>query len=300
MDATKTNMVATIGGELILLTEHYSKRVMSGDVESIRVNLKFALEKLDYFVENEQPSLIAKRKTQLSNYAGILLAGDVLPFVKRLQISFTPLSENSTVAEFAYGVLNSAVTKGDRRTIEHEIDALIALASSRKLQTVCPACGTINPNDSRFCRVCGVPNAIRELAEIEVLRLSANARAAYQNIVGGAILIVCWIAFVLLLWSLSRQSATSVALISGAGMLLGMLWNLYGIVQLHRTLNPSSDARGTLAAAYTSPNISAAQIDFLPPPPAQVSVTEGTTELLNPLRENKLTNGEGRKTKEFQ
>lgn len=299
MDGTEATMVAVTSGEAALLTEHYSKRVIPGDVESVRVNLKFALEKLDYFVENEQPSLVAKRKTQLSNYAGKLLAGDVLPFVKRLQISLKPSSENSTVAEFAYGVLNSGVTKGDRRTIEHEIDALVALASSRKLQTVCPACGTINPNDSRFCRVCGVPNAARELAEIEVLRLSANARAAYQNIVGGAILIVCWIAFVLLLWSLSRQSATSAALISGAGMLFGMLWSLYGIVQLHRTLNPSPDSLETLAAAYTSPKISTAQTDFLPPPSAQVSVTEGTTELLNPLRE-KITIDEGRKTKEFQ
>lgn len=299
MDATEATMVATIGGELILLTEHYSRRVISGDVESVRADLKFALEKLDYFVENEQPSLIAKRKTQLSNYAEMLLAGDVLPFVKRLQISLKPSSENSTVAEFAYGVLNSGVTKGDRRTIEHEIDALVALASSRKLQTVCPACGTINTNHSRFCRACGVPNAAREPAEIEVLRLSANARAAYQNIVGGAILIVCWIAFVLLLWSLSRQSATSAALISGAGMLLGMLWSLYGIVQLHRTLNPSSDARGTLPNADTSPNISVAQTDFLPPP-AQISVIEGTTELLNPLPEKKITIDEGSRTKEFQ
>lgn len=105
MGATEANMTATIGGEVILLTEHYSKRVMSGDVESVRVNLKSALEKLDYFVENEQPSLIAKRKTQLSSYAGILLAGNVLPFVKRLQISLQPASENSTVAEFAYGVI---------------------------------------------------------------------------------------------------------------------------------------------------------------------------------------------------
>lgn len=198
------------------------------------------------------------------------------------------------------GLLNSAVTKGDRRTIEHEIDALVALASSRKLQTVCPACRTINPNDSRFCRVCGVPNAAREPAEIEVLRLSANARAAYQNIVGGAILIVSWIAFVLLLWSLSRQSATAALLILGAGMLPGMLWSLYGIVQLHRTLNPSSDAPGTLAAADTSPNISAAQTGFLSPPPAQVSVIEGTTESLNFLPEKKITIDEVRKTKEFQ
>lgn len=301
MEGIEAVLVAATSGEETLLTGHYSKRVLSGDIETVRANLKFALEKLDYFLESEQPSLIARRKTQLSNYAGKLLAGNVLPFVKRLQITLAPASENSTVVNFSYAVMNSSVTKGDRRTIDREIDALIALASSRQLQAVCPSCGTSNTNDSRFCRVCGIANAAGEPAELEVLRLTANARAAHQKIVGGAIFILCWIALFLPLWLLSHQSVLAAAIILGGGALVGLLWNLSGIVQLHHTLNPSPDAREMLAPAdYSSRKMSAAQIDLLPMQRAHTSVTEGTTELLNPLRKKEAATGEVGTTNELQ
>lgn len=66
MDGTEATLVATTSGEDALPVGHYSKRVIIGNITSVRENLKFALEKLDYFVEHEQPSLIAKRKNQLS------------------------------------------------------------------------------------------------------------------------------------------------------------------------------------------------------------------------------------------
>lgn len=207
MDATNASLITTMSSEGVHLTEHFSRRVIAGEVNDVRDNLKFALERLDYFVEAEQPSLLAKRKTQLSDYGKMLLAGNVLPHVKRLQISLNASAENSTTADFLYGILNSSVTKGDRKTIEAEVDARVALATSRKLQTVCFACGTGNTGDSRFCRVCGVPGIAAEPAEIEVLRLVAKSRAAHQTIVGGAIFVLCWIAVFLPLLLLSHQGA---------------------------------------------------------------------------------------------
>lgn len=284
MKETNANLVVATSSEAVLLTEHYSQRVLFGDAENIRANLKYALEKLNYFIESEQPSLIAKRKTQLSDYGGKLLAGNVLPFVKRLQIPLSPVTENSTVANFGYAVMNSSVTKGDRQTIEREIDALVALASSRRLQAPCPACGANNTKDSRFCRVCGIPNIAGEPAELEVLRLTANARAAHQKIVGGAIFVLCWITVFLPLWLLSQQGALIAAVMLSGGTLFGLLWSLSGIARLHRTLNPSSDARKTLASAQdSSRKIPSAQIDSLPSQPSNASVTERTTKLLNPL-----------------
>ncbi len=94
MEGTEAALIASNGEEITLATEHHSRRVIAGgDAAGVRANLVFALEKLDYFVEHEEPLLIAKRKTPLSGYSGKLIAGNVLPYVKRLQISLTPLTD---------------------------------------------------------------------------------------------------------------------------------------------------------------------------------------------------------------
>ena len=197
MEGTDAALITTMGdGDVFGFTEHYAKRIIIGDLENTRAGLKSALEKLGYFVETEQPLLIAKRKTRLSAKEKKFIVGNALSHVKRLRISLSSANENSTVANFSYAIMNSALMKGDRRTIEAEIDALAALTTSRQLQTLCAACGTGNTDDSRFCRVCGVPNAFAEPAELEVLRLTANARSAHQMIVGGAIFTFCWLDFV--------------------------------------------------------------------------------------------------------
>lgn len=294
MDGTEAALIASTSVEGTGTTKHHSRRVIAGDVTEVRANLKFALEKLDYFVEQEQPSLIASRKTQLSNYRRKLIAGNILPYVKRLQIPLTPSTDNSTAATFDYAILSSAVTKGDRKTIESEINALVALATSRRLQTICPACGTSNTNDSRFCRVYGIANTTAEPAELEVLRLTANARAAHQAIVGGVIFILCWICFVLPLWLLSHQSATAAAIILGGGALFGCLWISKGIFRLHRTLNVPGDARGILPAS-TNGSVGGGQNASLPHLSARASVTEGTTELLSPLHKKEVTISPGTK-----
>lgn len=122
------------------------------------------------------------------------------------------------------------MTKDDRKTIETEINALVALATSRRLQTTCPACGTSNTSDARFCRVCGITNTAGEPPELEVCRLTLNARAAHQTIVGGIIFLVCWICFFLLLWLFSHQSGGTAAMILGGGrvvrIFMGFQWNL--------------------------------------------------------------------------
>lgn len=274
MDGTEATLVATTSGEDALPVGHYSRRVIIGNITSVRGNLKFALEKLDYFVEHEEPSLIAKRKNQLS-------------YVKRLQISLTPSTDSSTVADFAYAIMNSAMTKGDRKTLEAEINALVALATSRRLQTACPACGTNNTSDARFCRVCGIANTAGEPAELEVWRLTLNARAAHQTIVGGVIFILCWICFVLLLWLFSHQSATAAAMILGGGALFGSLWVFNGIFRLHRTLNLPDKAPETLAATVAG-SFANGQTSSLPPLSARGSITEGTTELLKPLSKDEM------------
>jgi hypothetical protein len=98
-------------------------------------------------------------------------------------------------------------------------------------------------------------------------------------IVGGAIFIFCWSVLSLLLFLLPKMTILTVLIIFGSGTLLGILWGFYGIIRLHRTINPSLTTPQTLTADVL-PQILPAQIDFLKPPPSRTSVTEGTTELL--------------------
>lgn len=137
MDETEAIFVASTGGEIIGTNEYHSRRIIAGDAAAVRANLKFALEKLDYFVASEQPSLTAKRKTERSDSSRRIIVGNILPHVKRLQISLTPATENSTEAVFVYAILKSGLSKGDRKTIEAEINALIALAASRRIVYSC-------------------------------------------------------------------------------------------------------------------------------------------------------------------
>ncbi len=259
-------------------TEHYFKRVLVGDVESTRRRLAYALERLGYRVQSEQP-LVAKRDHQTPAWAGKLVAGDVLPHVKRLSIDLKPLTPMTTLATFDYSVMNSAVTKGDRQTLEREAEAMIALGVEQTAESVCPACGTNNTHEARFCRVCGAPNDAGEPAELEVLRLTVGARAAHQNIVGGAVLMLAWAALCIPLYLLSNKTLLQGAVIIGLGELFGFLWILYGMFRLHLTLNPRKNETH-LSAAAAPHTLPPANTTTFPLSAVPASATEGTTELL--------------------
>lgn len=264
-------------------TEYFSKRIVGGDVEAARANVFYALEKLNYQTISRQP-LVAKNNVSNSAAQGKLVGGNILNSPVKLTVELHALTADSTQAAFHYAILNSAVTNGDRQTLEREIDALVALAASRTASAACPACGANNAGDARFCRVCGTPNQIREPAELEVLRLTANARAAYQTMLGGIIFTVCWFALVAALWLLSHQNLTAALMILGGGAAFGSLWTLRGMLRLHRTLNPPNKKELLTAPAESAilpgNNPPAA---LLPSQAAQLSITEGTTELLTPL-----------------
>ena len=137
-------------------TDYNSKRVVVGDVETVRQRFVGALEKLGYYVISEQP-LVAKNSTQQSAFASVNCFPSVLNSPIRLTIGLRLFNETSTVATFDYSIMNSVVTKGDRQTLEREIEALMALVMTRPAAIVCAVCGTSQTSDSRFCRACGAP-----------------------------------------------------------------------------------------------------------------------------------------------
>jgi ribosomal protein L40E len=267
-------------------TEFDTRRVIAGDLESVRRRLCDVLEEFKYRVLSEQP-IQARRPQQRS-----VLAANHLEVNVKLSVALKPLSPHATLATFAYAA-EYIWTEGDKQTFECEVDAVVALATASAKATVCRACGAGNTGDSRFCRSCGAPAARESLpAELEVMRLTAGARAAHQEHFTGALILIISlvIALPLILLTPRPKAITLGFIVLAIGQLLGWLTLLYGMLRLHRTLNPRRGAQREPFATDLPRAVAGAQgTSALPPPSATAwaaSVTEGTTELLGaPPRE---------------
>jgi ribosomal protein L40E len=267
-------------------TEFDTRRVIAGDLESVRRRLCDVLEEFKYRVLSEQP-IQARRPQQRS-----ILAANHLEVNVKLSVALKPLSPHATLATFAYAA-EYIWTEGDKQTFDCEVDAIVALATASAKATVCRACGAGNTGDSRFCRACGAPAARESLpAELEVMRLTAGARAAHQEHFTGALILFASLALALpLILIPDRPKPVRLGfIILAIGQLLGWLTLLYGMLRLHRTLNPRRGGQREPFATDLPRAVAGAQgTSALPPPSANAwaaSVTEGTTELLGaPPRE---------------
>lgn len=259
----------------VVQAQHHTKRVLIGDPESLKGRLIPALEKLDYRVLNEHP--IQAKRSGTRKVVGKIFNSNI-----KLTIALRPSTANSTLALFDYEVISSTMYQGDHYTIEREVDAIVALAVQRPITNVCVACGTNSTSDSRFCRVCGLPNNGSEPAELEVLRLNAEVRTGHRAIITGAGCMVgtLLLSLVLILFGNPKGVRGGWALLI-AGEILAWLTLLYGMVVLHRALNPKT-TRSELSSNTPHPT-SAAAPTLLQPQSAQASVTEKTTDLLMDL-----------------
>ncbi len=259
-------------------TEHALRSVLNSDIESVRRRLVQALDTLGYTVISEEP-LYARRGAR--GRAAYYCSADILEYPIKLTIGLKQISPNATLATFDYAVehVGSVSFKGDQQTVRREAEAIIALATSGTTTSVCAACGTGQTDDARFCRVCGAPNTAGAPAEIEVLRLTAGARAGQHLIMTGAVWAAVCLLIALPLILLGAKPAGWAVLFLLSQVAAGLFLLFAGTRRLTRTLNPSPSRHPTLPAGAPradSPGESAA---FLPPP-TQAYVTDGTTELL--------------------
>ena len=256
-------------------TEHDYRRVIAGDVESVRERLVVALERLGYRVISEQPLVARRARGQASS-----CSFDVLKCVKSLTVGLKALNPTSTLVTFEYEIVNSMITKGDWQTVEREAEAIAALAAARPASGSCLSCGTAYASDSRFCRACGAPNVAGEPPEVEILRLTAGARVGHQSITGGLIAALAVLALALPMIFLSSKGPKGGIILLILGECLALLWLFYGMWRLHRTLNPNQETK-QLSPAAPARVLAAPRTAALTPP---ASVTEGTTELLGTPR----------------
>jgi hypothetical protein len=255
-------------------TEHALKSVLNGSVESVRSRLIEALEQLGYHVTSADP-LQARRAAR--GAARYYLSANILEYPTKLTIGLREIAPGATLATLDYvsehpGGLSF---KGDLHTQMREAEAIIAIAGSERTQAACGACGTGQISEGRFCRVCGAPTISREPAELEMLRVTAGARAGHHLIASGALLIslglVATLAF-LLIGGLPGAATAALLLVAFTGLVI----LFFGIRGLSSALDrdPSFLDRPTVTATTQIPR---AEPNALSPP----SVTEATTNLLS-------------------
>ena len=252
---------------------HHFRRTISGDIDAVRRRLCDVLQQFNYVVLSENP-VQAKRPRQKSIWVSLVLDYDV-----QLTIALKPISEASTLATFDY-TIEHLFTKGEQQALEREAEAIIALAMAASSSAFCPSCGAKNEGAVRFCRTCGKPVARNELpAELEVLRLTANASAAQiELLLGlGLCLITLLVGVSMILFTGSPKGILYGWIVLALGELLGSFYLLLGLRRLRQSLTSSAASQEISAS---TPRVTSGQAHAaLPVPPA--SVTEGTTELIN-------------------
>lgn len=275
-------------------SEHEIIRLMSGSVETVRAQLADALERQGYRVLDENPLRARRRAT---GWAQSGCSTDVLEYAIALNVGLKAISPTTTRVTFDYIVKNPFLVQGDRHTLQREAEALIALATTRATALVCLSCGAESVAGARFCRQCGAPNTLNEPAELEVLRVTSQARAAYHSLIGGFSLFLVALAVASLIFLLDPDAARFAKRVRvimffagllgacGLPMLLGGLWRLHTSLKV-----PEQDEqvpvlpRRAASVPHTASLSGVASVPALPAPDTgQVilhSVTEGTTDLL--------------------
>lgn len=264
--------------------EHTTRRVMAGDVESVRARLVYALESLGYAVASENP--LQARRGKLKD----IVRADFTEHARKLSVGLRQGGSAATQVTFDFAVTHGGcMTKGDLLTLEREADAFVALAQAPPATGLCRACGTENGGDARFCRLCGAPSVSGAPAELEVLRLTAASRAGLQEIVGGLFIALLALAGALsmILFSVKPKVVNLGWGILLIGEIIGWWMALYGMARVHRALNRQAGPKLLPAVPAQTAQLPEAREATLSP--GQFSVTEGTTELLSaaPLRREK-------------
>ena len=257
-------------------TEHALRSVIDSDIDSVRIRLVHALERLGYTVMSDEP-LYARRKAR--GLAPYYVSANILEYPTKLTIGLRQISAHATLATFDYVAEHAGGMsfKGDLQTLTREAEAIIAFASSQTTASVCSSCGTKQTTEGRFCRICGQPTIGRDPAELEVLRVTAGARSGHHLITAGAV------------WTMLSIMAALAFVIAGAGALgfgagffltqvaVGLLILFWGLQNLSSTLNPNASERSKVSVDLAN-ELSQKDPAYLPHAP--ISVTEGTTNLL--------------------
>lgn len=163
------------------VTQHYFRRVLLGDRESVRNRLIAAMERLSYNILDDDDAVVKGRR-EARGWGTAYSSADVLDYPMTLIVKLKPQGDHATRATFDYVVKHPSLSKGEKEILTREAEAISALANVRLVDKICSACGTESTDDSRFCRRCGTKMTVESM-ELEVLRMSAEIRAGHTSLV---------------------------------------------------------------------------------------------------------------------
>lgn len=263
-------------------TEIYIKKVLPGNIESVRSQLISAVESLGYDIIEDEPHIVGRRGAK--DWGTWYGSADVLDYAMNLTIRLKPVGATSTRATFDYLIKHPMLNKGEKNIVVQEAHTIAAICR-QSVEKICPVCETESTDDSRFCRQCGAP-LTTELAELEVLRMMAEIRAGKTSVVTAAILMpIALILFALALTLIllrGIEPAGVIGLFSFAGIAavcaiicVGFGWN-----RINRALKKSETPHQKLPRQMPAA-LQTGEFDELPLPRAVGSITEGTTNLLD-------------------
>jgi ribosomal protein L40E len=265
------------------VSDHDLTLALPGEVGSVRARLIDAIQKLGYKVLGEQP-IYAKRTAKGCAMWDCSL--NVLDYPTTLTISLKQTNDVSVLATFSYEIKSyMRMTKGDRQTLAREAEAAVALATERLEMSACRACGTQVTDESHFCRRCGAP-LVLDVPEMEVLRLTRNARASFHNIVFAMLMLLAAVLTVLAALLFKGVIYTPVLWIAVPLAAYAVLLVIQGAWQLYRTLNPAFMAKSLNTNPQRTFN-NTSVTTALPAAYVNASITEGTTELLLSTRDRR-------------
>lgn len=272
-------MSAEFGNGMEMIAQHEVVRLLAGTIEPTRQRLIVALEQLGYRVISEIP---LQARHGATGWASAYLSSNALEYPTQLEVHFRSQGATATQVTFEYRVQHSGIfTAGDCQTLTREAEAIVALATQQAQQGTCAGCGTVVSGDARFCRKCGAPIKPAVPAELEVLRLTAGARAGYQWIVLSLLISLGSLFFPTLAFLVGKPLFKFLVIAAVINAI--SLWAMgAGLQRLHLTLNPKteSDAPRLPAAPQAVPG---AITNELPPAQMSHSISEATTGLLPPL-----------------
>lgn len=267
-------------------TEHYQKCVLAGTPAEVRERLVNALEHLGYDIVDDDAAVIVGRRGP-RGWASSYASADVLDYPRNLIIRLKQLGPHATRATFDYAVKHPSLSRGEVDILTRESEVLAAMATIRATEKMCPACGTEATDDSRFCRQCGSALTVRG-RELELFLMAAEVRAGYTSAVattlvsaGSALLIGTTLAAMLLSGIPFGPGFVTLLIVGLAASFFSIIFSAFGWNRFSRALKVGRD-RADHPVLQGEPE----QVGGVRTPPTfeiPMSVTEGTTNLLDPL-----------------
>jgi hypothetical protein len=264
-------------------TEIYIKKILPGNIENVRLQLVGAIEFLGYYIIEDEPHIVARRGSK--GWGTWYSSADVLDYARTLTVRLKSIDSNSTRATFDYLIKHPMLNAGEKNVLVQEAKTIASISKRQAIEKMCSVCGTESTGDSKFCRNCGAP-LTSEQAELEVLRLIAETRAAKTSVVATSLSIVIStillvVTFFLKNAELLKPKAFVVLLwLGGLGILFAIISSFFGWNRLKRALE-KTETQPRHLPRHVPKSFDTGEFLEMPLAKAPASITEGTTNLLD-------------------